>query len=118
MYNLTQKLLDWEFRGVMLVRIRFRKGSWIAGRHGRIRRAALALAAFLTPAAALAGVFALWRLAADLKWTSQFAIPSGLFSHWQVWVVAAALLELCSHLLNRYGRGGNATNSRGRNPAF
>ncbi|HYW42359.1 MAG TPA: hypothetical protein VE959_05855 [Bryobacteraceae bacterium] len=102
----------------MLVRIRFRKGCWLDRRGGEDRRVALAFAALLTPAAALAGVFALWRLAADLKWTSQFVIPSGLFSHWQVWVVAAGLLELCSHLLNRYGRGRNATTSRGRNAAF
>jgi len=105
MYNLTQKLLDWESQGIMLVRIRFRKGCWLDRRGGEDRRVALAFAALLTPAAALAGVFALWRLAADLKWTSQFVIPSGLFSHWQVWIALAALLHLGATVLSRYGRG-------------
>ncbi len=58
----------------------------------------------LTPAAAMAAVLALWRIAADLNWTNSFAISSGLFSHWQVWLGAAILLQLCAHILNRYGR--------------
>jgi len=34
--------------------------------------------------------------------TKEFAIH-GLFSHWQVWLGAAALLQLCSYALSRYG---------------
>ena len=49
-------------------------------------------------------VLAFWRIGADLNLTGSFAIPSGLFSHWQVWMGAAALLQLCASVLNRYGR--------------
>jgi len=80
--------------------------------HGAIymaynRRVALAAASLLTAAALMAGVLGLWRIGADLKWTSNFAISSGLFSHWQVWLGAAFLLEVCAHFLNRYGNGGD-----------
>ena len=95
----------------MVVRIRFRKGPRINRKRGRPRRAALAAAALMTPTALMACVLAVWRIAADLKWTDSFAIPSGLFSHWQVWIGAAAALQLCSHLLNRYGRGGETAAS-------
>ena len=64
---------------------------------------ALAMAALLTPGAVAAMVLAFWRLGADLNLTSSFAIPSGLFSHWQVWMGAAAALQLCAFVLNRYG---------------
>jgi len=66
------------------------------------------VAALLTPAALVASVLAIWRILAGMNWTNSFAIPSGLFSHWEVWLGAAVLLQLCSHLLNRYGRGGGA----------
>jgi hypothetical protein len=91
----------------MVVRIRFRKGPKLGQKRQKNRRAAVALAALLTPAALLALLLALWRIAADLNWTNRFAIASGLFSHWQVWMGFAVLLQLCARLLNRYGRGGN-----------
>jgi hypothetical protein len=59
----------------------------------------------LTPAAVVALLLAFWRIAADMNWTNSFAIPSGLFSHWQVWMAAAVVLQLCARTLNRYGRG-------------
>jgi len=89
----------------MLVRIRFGKGPKVALRRGKNRHIASAFAALLTPAGVLSFCLAVWRIAADLSWTNSFAIPSGLFSHWQVWLVAAALLQACAHVLNRYGRG-------------
>jgi hypothetical protein len=95
----------------MLVRIRLGKGPKIIRKREKHRRIALALAAFLTPSAAIAFALGLWRIAADLNWTSRFAIPSGLFSHWQAWLGGAIFLQLCSHLLNRYGRGGDAATS-------
>lgn len=58
----------------------------------------------LTPAAAMALALGMWRIAADLNWTSSFYIASGPFSHWQVWFGGAALLQLCAHYLNRYGK--------------
>jgi hypothetical protein len=62
------------------------------------------VAALLTPAAAIAAALAMWRIAADLSWANSFAIPSGIFSHWQVWLGAAVALQFCSRLLNRYGK--------------
>jgi hypothetical protein len=61
----------------------------------------------LTPTAAMASALALWRVAADLNWASSFAIPTGPFSHWQFWLGAAVALQICSRLLNRYGRRGD-----------
>ena len=95
----------------MVVRIRFGKGPRPGKKRRKNRRIALALAVLLTPAAAMASILALWRIAADLNWTNRFAIPSGIFSHWQAWLGAAALLQLCSRLLNRYGKGGDAATS-------
>ncbi len=90
----------------MLVRIRFTKGPRVFKKRRKARRVALAFAALLTPAAAIVGVVGAWRIAADLNWADSFAIPSGFFSHWQVWLGGAVLLELCSRALNRYGKSG------------
>lgn len=91
----------------MVIRIRFGKGPKIGVRRRKNRRAALVLSALLTPAAAGAFALACWRIAADLNWTSSFAISSGLFSHWQAWLAAAALLQAASRILSRYARNGD-----------
>jgi hypothetical protein len=88
----------------MVVRIRFGKRSVV----GENRRAALALAALLDPAAVMALALGLWGVAAELKWVGSFAIPSGLFSYWETWLGAAAALEFCAVALNRYGKNGGA----------
>ncbi len=51
----------------------------------------------------MAIVLALWRLGADLRTTGEFPISAGLFSHWQVWLTGAALLQFLAMILNRYG---------------
>ena len=51
------------------------------------------LAALLSPASVVAVVLAFWRLGADLGWTGHFAISTGLFSHWQVWMALAVGLQ-------------------------
>jgi hypothetical protein len=91
----------------MVIRIRF-TGHRIGVRRRKERRAALMMSALLTPAAAMALALACWRVAADLNWTSSFAISSGLFSHWQAWLGAAALLQVLSRILSRYARNGDA----------
>jgi len=88
----------------MVVRIRLGKRKHRDARRARNRRTALAIAALLTPAALMFFVLAFWRIAADLKWTGSFAIASGVFSHWQVWLGGAVLLQFCSYALNRYGK--------------
>jgi hypothetical protein len=90
----------------MRVRIRFSKGPQVSQKRRRNQRAALGLAVLLSPAAFLAAVLGLWRIAADMNLAGNFAISSGLFSHWQVWLVAAGILQVCAHLLNRYGKRG------------
>ena len=70
---------------------------------------ALACAALLMPAALLAFTLAFWRIAADLHWTGDFFITRGILSHWQVWLVASAVLLLGASVLNRLGNGGDDT---------
>ena len=89
----------------MRVRIRLGKRVPVSSKRAKNRRVAQALAVLLKPAALLASVLGLWRIASDFNWTGGFAISSGLFSHWQVWLGGAAVLQLCSYALNRYGKG-------------
>lgn len=102
----------------MVVRIRFTKGPKLGQKRQKNRRMALAAGSFLTPAALIATLLALWRIAADLNWTNRFAIASGLFSHWQVWLAGAAVLQLCARTLNRYGRGGENPIPEGTKTVF
>jgi hypothetical protein len=87
----------------MRVRIRFSQGPKVRRKGRKNKHVALALASLLTPAAVMACVLAFWRLTADFKVTNKFPITHGLFSHWQVWVSGAAVLQLCAVALNRYG---------------
>ena len=89
----------------MVVRLRFGRGPIVQRKKGKNRRAALGAGALLTPAAVMASVLGIWRLCADLKLTAAFGISSGLFSHWQVWLTAAAALQWGAWMLNRYGSG-------------
>ena len=91
----------------MVVRIRFGKSSKLGRKRQKNRRMALVLAVILPPSALAAGVLAFWRIAADLKWANSFAISSGIFSHWQVWLAAAVALQMCARALNRYGKSGD-----------
>jgi hypothetical protein len=95
----------------MVVRIRFSKGSRLGRKRRKDKRLALLLAALLPPSALAAAILATWRIAADFNWTTSFAIPSGIFSHWQVWLGAAIALQLCARALNRYGKGGDPASS-------
>ncbi|MGA2326475.1 MAG: hypothetical protein ABSH05_09325 [Bryobacteraceae bacterium] len=90
----------------MRVRIRLRVGPRFGRSLARNREFASVAAALLTPAAVMALALGVWRLSSDLNWTGEFAISRGLFSHWQVWIAVAGLLQTCASILNRYGRGG------------
>lgn len=92
----------------MLVRIRFGKRPPVDSKRAKNRRVAQTIALFLKPAALMAFVLGSWRITSDLNWTGGFAISSGFFSHWQVWLGGAVLLQLCSHALNRYGKSDRA----------
>jgi len=90
----------------MVVRIRFGKSPRRGARSSKQNRLAQGVAALLTPAALAASILGFWRIGADFHWMSSFAIPSGLLSHWQVWLGGAALLQFCAYALNRYGKTG------------
>ena len=58
-------------------------------------------AAVLTRLSVLAIAFALWRLSVDLNIAPWFVVPSGIFSHWQVWLALAVALQGGAFLLNK-----------------
>ncbi len=87
----------------MRVRLFLGRGPQIRKVKDKNKKLALIASAFLTPAALLAFALAIWRLAADLSLAQGFAIASGIFSHWQVWLFMAIALEAASFALNRYG---------------
>ena len=87
----------------MIVRIRLSNGSRVRRRYRKNQHLALGLAALLTPVAVMAIVLALWRLSTDLSATGKFPISVGIFSHWQVWLTGAAILQFLATVLNRYG---------------
>jgi len=89
----------------MIVRIQLRQGHALRKTRGKNRHLALAGGALLIPASLMAYVLGFWRLASDIGMTKEFAIQ-GLFSHWQIWIVAAVSLQVAASVLNRYGRGG------------
>ncbi len=88
----------------MVVRIRLSSETRVRHKRRKNQHVALAMASLLTPAAVMACVLALWRLAADLNATGQFPIPNGFFSHWQIWIALAVSLQFCATVLNRYGK--------------
>lgn len=88
----------------MRVRIRLGKGPSIERRAGKNRHLAAATAALLTPASVVAAVLGVWRICADIGLAGHFAITEGLFSHWQVWIAIASLLQFGASLLSRYGK--------------
>lgn len=90
----------------MRVYLRLRLSPAMHRRFARLRELSSAAAALLTPAAAMAFVLGAWRLCSDLKWTGEFVISQGIFSHWQVWFAMAGVLQTCAAILNRFGRGG------------
>ena len=67
------------------------------------QRVALAAGVLLAPFAALAAIFAVWRIAADLNTSSAFPFDAGPFSHWAVWGATAVGLGWSAHRLNQYG---------------
>jgi hypothetical protein len=95
----------------MMVRIKLQHGPPIQRKTGKNRQVASAIGTLLIPVTLMAYVLGIWRLASDLGMAGEFAI-SGLFSHWQVWIAAAAALHIASASLNRYGRGGSLKGPR------
>ena len=94
----------------MIVRIRLRLGSSNRNAGQVSQRAALVVGSLMTPLAVMAWALGAWRLAADMKWTGEFAIASGVFSHWQVWIALGIGVQFFAFLLHRAagsGEGGD-----------
>jgi hypothetical protein len=90
----------------MVIRIRLQRGRPRSNQPGKNRHVAFAFGALLTPAALMAYVLGFWRLASDIGAAGEFGI-TGVFSHWQIWILLGVLLQGAGYILNRYGRGGN-----------
>src|SRR5579862_1208144 len=90
----------------MMLRIKLPHGRALQRKPGKNRHAALAFGGLLTPLALMAYVLGFWRLASDLGFAGESGI-TGVFSHWQVWIPAGALLQFAGISLSRYGRGGD-----------
>jgi hypothetical protein len=88
----------------MVVRIRLKRGPKVRHTRRKNRHVALASAALLTPAAVVAFVLSMWRLGADMGFTSSFAIHTGVFSHWQFWLAISVAVQFLAVVLNRYGK--------------
>ena len=87
----------------MRVRLQMGRGTPVQRDRPKNQRLASAAAVLLVPFTVLAAVFAIWRLAADMKLASAFVFESGALSHWAVWSAAAVGLGWTAHRLNRYG---------------
>jgi hypothetical protein len=87
----------------MLVRIRFGRGTSVQRRNRKNARMAMAASTCGTLAAISCGTLGSWRLGQDLGWAGDFVFESGVLSHWQVWLSAAALLQYGSWRLARLG---------------
>ncbi len=90
----------------MIVRLRLPLGPPIRREKGKNRHIAFAMASLMWPAVLGAYALGVWALSSQLRITAGFAISSGLFSHWQVWLFFGLLLHLGAVSLNRYGRTG------------
>lgn len=88
----------------MRVRIRLQTGPPVPRHRDLSRRAALAAASLLSPAAVMTAVLAGWALAAEKGWSGGFAFSSGPWADWRLWLAGALLLRLAAYGLVRYGR--------------
>jgi hypothetical protein len=77
------------------IRIRWRPQRVTASQ----QNLALAASSLLAPCALIAFTLTCWSVAADLRWTSNFFVSRGFFSHWQSWLISSILLLLVSRLL-------------------
>jgi hypothetical protein len=80
------------------VRCQIRYRRWNLGQHKSL---ALALSSLLTPCALVAFTLAFWSIAADMRWSTTFFVATGLFSHWQVWLLSSGLLLLLARVLGQ-----------------
>ena len=89
----------------MVVRIRFQRGPRVEKRKGKNSRLAWVAAGFLTLGSVSCLILAIWRLGVDFGWAAEFVFPdSSLLSHWQIWLLASAVIQVAAWKLNQYGK--------------
>lgn len=98
---------------LMVVRIRFGRGPVITRRAGKNSRIANLSASFLTLISISCAALGIWRIGADLGWAGDFAIQQGFFSHEQVWLGAAAVIQYSAWQLKRYAKSSLAADTEG-----
>src|ERR1019366_147652 len=91
-----------EKAGFMVVKIRFGLGPVVTRRKGKNGRLATLGASLLTMVSISCASLGVWRLGADLGWTGDFVVESGLLSHWLGWLGLAALSQYGSWRLAGY----------------
>jgi hypothetical protein len=92
----------------MVVKLQLQYGRTLRTAARTNRQLALIAASLLSPASLMAIALGFWRLCADLNWMDEFAISTGLFSHWQVWIALGILMQFGSIALHRYVRNDSA----------
>ena len=103
--------LYWSQEHPMIVRIRFGRGRLVTNRKGKNSQAARLLASLLSLVAISFAIFGFWRLGQDLDMLGDFVFPTGLLSHWQVWIAAAAATQYAVWRLMRYSKLAEPENS-------
>lgn len=88
----------------MLVKIRFANGPVVSRRAGKNSRVATLAASVLTLISISCASLAIWRIGTDLEWAGNFVFPSGLLSHWQVWMGVAITVQYVGWRLSRYAK--------------
>ena len=86
----------------MVVRVRIKLGGVRRKRVPARDSLVAAVRRWSSPASGAALALALWRLGYDLNWTKRFAIPDGLFSHWQLWMALAVLFQVIAAKLEHH----------------
>jgi len=99
--------------GFMVVRIRFGRGPVISQRKGKNAGIAALGASLLTMLSICCASLGAWRLGEDLGWTGDFAVGSGILSHWLVWFGLAVSAQYTSAKLSRYVAESKASNAGG-----
>ena len=61
------------------------------------------LAGFLTLVSVVCFVMSVWKLTAEMGWAGAFFIPTGVLSHWQVWIALSVGLKMLSSTLIAWG---------------
>lgn len=87
------------------MRVRIQFGGSNRRPRPKSMRLATGIAVLLSPMALMAAVLGFWKIGADLGVAGDFAIPEGAFSHWQVWLALAGVLEILAAMLEKYGSG-------------